>query len=123
MSFVDKFSSITLNSWLSVVSSSPISSVVYCYKGLIGQQCIDIAKTFGKYVDTNGIISINNDMRKWWNNFKYSNVPRSPWYSDQIRIARSRLELLHRFYNQIDPNYTPPWIIEGSLEYLHWNNL
>ena len=107
------------------------------YKGLTREDCTDIAKAFGKAVDGQGNVilqSLDEEgnvlldaqgrpiMLKWWENFHNSNTPDSFYYEEQSRILRGRMFSIKGFYNQIDPNYIPDWMVHFGWEFL-WANL
>ncbi len=96
--------------------------MVYEYHGLTGEECIDIAEAFGKYVDANNEIKSLPDFVKWWLNFRNSNLYVCPWYLDQARILASRFWLIKKFYNELNPTYEPDWVINLPLE-MPWGNL
>ncbi len=103
------------------------------YKGLTREDCVNIAKAFGKAVDMQGNVILQSldeagnvlldargqpIMLKWWINFHNSNIPNSFYYQEQSRILRGRMFSIKGFYNQINSNHVPDWV-----EHFNWNIL
>lgn len=94
------------------------------YYDLTFEDCVQIANAFGKFVDCNGIVQIGEDWAPLWNNFRDSSrfeTRNFYWYSEQLRILRSRIKPIRDFYAQFDPDYYPPWVRPGTMEYYIWN--
>ena len=106
------------------------------YYGVIGEECIIIAKAFGKVyigggeviiqsLDSEGNILLDSHgaplMLQCWERYRNSHLRVWPngfiniWYEHQLQILEDRLHPISKFYHQIDPIYYPNWVLDNDL--------
>lgn len=97
------------------------------YMGLTFEEALAISNAFGKFADANGVVKIREDWVKLWENWRSSGTMptahnRILWHPVQLSILRSRIELIHDFYQQFAPDYTPAWVTSSTLYTSLWNS-